>query len=112
MKKYFKVILYFIGSIIFLIFTIMFAIVAVDQFSWLDSFTIAYYIAYMIALSFVTVLFAIKGIEHLINDTSLRDKLAARRQARTTAKAEKAEADKQARIKNLETELEELKKDE
>ncbi len=41
----------------------------------------------------------------------LLDKLAANKERRTQAKAERAEADKQAKIKALEAELEELKND-
>lgn len=47
----------------------------------------------------------------LIKFKPLADKLKARKQAREAEKAEKAEADKQARIAELQAELEELKKD-
>ena len=56
---------------------------------------------------FVIILIALKDLPVF---KPLADKLTARKEKRTQAKAERAEADKQARIAELENELEELKK--
>lgn len=111
MKQYFKTIFFFIGTLLFVTFTIMFTINAIEIIHLGDPFSTAYYIVYIICLTFVTVLFTIKGIEHLFNDTPLRDKLTARKEAKKQVKAERAEAEKQARIEKLQNELEELKGD-
>lgn len=54
------------------------------------------------------ILFSLKGTTGF---QAIYDKLLARKSARTAAKAEQAEAKKQDKIKALEAELEELKKD-
>lgn len=68
-------------------------------------------ICFFIATSTIIATIILIAIKDFTAFQPLRDKLAARKQARATAKAEKAEADKKARIEALENELKELKKD-
>lgn len=114
MKKYFKIVFYSVLSLCFLTFTVMFTIQISKNVSYYTSFDIAYYIVYCVSLFLICSLFIYKLAQSLFAlpiFKSLIDKSQTRKQSKEQTKAARAEANKQARIEQLQAELDELKKD-
>lgn len=81
-------------------------------FTWSERHFIIWTVIYILATLTILASMLLVALLNLSIFQPLRDKLAARKQARKEIKVQKAEANKQARIEALQNELDQLKKDE
>lgn len=103
-----KLVVYSIASILFTLFIVFFLINSDIFRADMPTYFVCYQILYLFCLIIVDTLFIVKIVEYT-KKVFVNSSLQARKATRQEAKAEKAQATKQAKISELEKQLEELK---